>query len=241
MNFYQLHTNPRANAILLPDSHIKQLPTSMVNAMLNVAWNQGKRDLPGVPDDADKLLSDWLSYSSNNWSQAYQLTLAVCAEHKHRFDKPHESADMLKQLGQLDFQNIPEMGVTPFPSNLVEEVPAMTRDHIDRARISFSVQDATGQEWTNRNKPEWVTEMAKKHNAWIKRMEEKEHARKELEKMRLEKAKARQKEVEKEREETLDRLFPARKKRKEREAEEAKKSSKKSSSKSKSKSKNKKS
>lgn len=186
MNLYQFHTHPKANAVLLPDKQIRNVPKFAVQAMARCAYENGVRNVPvdidAKPDKEILLLTDWLNYSYSNWQDLRVYTLAMCAEYTYRFsteddkgityDKSHPAAEELHRVCQIYVSNVGENGSTKWPCFLVDYASEVFSSYLQQMRLTYAVSDSAKAKWTRREKPGFINEYAEAYNDYMKRLKD---------------------------------------------------------------------
>lgn len=97
----------------------------------------------------------WVEESYDNFEWLQQLTLALNAEYRYRFDKTqdHKSISVLPAIEPLRFAR---NGLTPFPQAMPDAYK-VSGDAVQAYRNFYIGEKLKFAKWTKRKVPAWVT------------------------------------------------------------------------------------
>lgn len=151
MNIFFLSWNFDQCAKWHGDKHVGKMALEGTQLLCNAISSTGK-PAPYKPTHMNHPCSVWVKESRENWVYLRQLVRSLGSEFEHRFGKRHKSAELAKTLIIPD---LPSNGITRPP--LVMPESYHSGSVIGSYRKFYISEKSHLHQWTNRDKPYWIT------------------------------------------------------------------------------------
>ncbi|MHC9512179.1 pyrimidine dimer DNA glycosylase/endonuclease V [Kangiella sp. M94] len=152
MNIFVLDKNIKLCAEFHCDQHVVKMILESVQ-MLCTALNKKGFETPYKSTHAKHPCVLWVEHSYSNFVWLTELTKALNAEYRYRFNKTHDHKSM-NVLAQVEKLKYPDLGLTEFAQAMPEQYKvkgnavAAYRNFYRGEKLSFA-------KWTKRPMPKW--------------------------------------------------------------------------------------
>ena len=153
MNRFILDTTPRASAQAHCDKHVVKMIVEEAQMLSTVHVEYGNDD-PRLyrPTHRRHPCTLWAGQSRSNYRWAYQLFQSLISEYDYRYRRHHASLRLLQPLLHPP-ADMPELGLTPFPQSVPEDLRG--DDPVTAYRAFYLRDKARFATWTRRQPPAW--------------------------------------------------------------------------------------
>lgn len=153
MNIFVLDKNIKLCAEFHCDQHVVKMILESVQ-MLCTALNKKGFETPYKSTHAKHPCVLWVEHSYSNFVWLTELTKALNAEYRYRFNKTHDHKSM-NVLAQVEKLKYPDLGLTEFAQAMPEQYKvkgnavAAYRNFYRGEKLSFA-------KWNKRSMPMWL-------------------------------------------------------------------------------------